>query len=129
MNKYVSPTGVFWVVHGKLLAYVFHEGADIGVAKSGRTFNHKKLWPEVCGKELRRFSYNYFPRGRVDVDGKGRPIVYMNPNIDSGLLSEISAAFCLAEPPILRYDHSAHYRCYMDEGWKPDGGNGKHYYK
>ena len=116
MNKDASPTGVFWVVRGQLMAFVFHEDADKGVAKSGRTFNHKKLWAEVCGKKLRKFSYNYFPRGRVDVDGKGRPVVYMNPNIDSRMLVKISEVFCLTKPPILRYDYSAHYRCYLDEG-------------
>lgn len=121
MNEYTSPTGVFWVAHGKLLAFVFHDGADIGAAKSGRTFNHRKLWPEVCGKQYRKLPYNYFPRGRVDVDGKGRPVVYMNPNIDEQMLSQISVAFGLDRPPILRYDHSAHYRCCLDEGWMPDG--------
>ena len=37
--------GVFWVIDGALLAYPFIEGVYAeGTARSGVTYNHKKLW-------------------------------------------------------------------------------------
>ena len=43
MNK----RGVFWIVDGELIAYPFDDGATKGVAKSGKTFNHKLLWEHI----------------------------------------------------------------------------------
>lgn len=39
--------GVFWIVEDELKAYLFEEGAQVGVAKSGKTFNHRLLWEHV----------------------------------------------------------------------------------
>ena len=39
--------GVFWVIEGKLFAYPFYSGYDEGIAKSGDTYNHAKLWPLI----------------------------------------------------------------------------------
>lgn len=111
--------GVFWVIDDRLYAFPFYEGANVGVAKSGDTYNHKKLWQEVkpngCNK-----SYNYYPRGRVMFDNKNRPVIYMNPNIDNGFLSHIKSEFGLRENPIVKYDCSKHYKCHIDDGWVAD---------
>ncbi len=70
--------GVFWVVDGALLAYPFIDGVyGGGVARSGVTYNHKKLWEQLHGS--RGKPYNYYPRGRVDADNKGQPVIYMSP--------------------------------------------------
>ena len=37
-----------------------------GVAKSGNTYNHKKLWNEIKPRGCNK-PYNYYPRGRVDI--------------------------------------------------------------
>lgn len=109
--------GVFWIVDGELLSYQFYEGSNIGVAKSGLTYNHELLWNEIkpCGINV---PYNYYPRGRVDFSNKGVPIIYMNPNIDESYIPKICYEFRLHSQPIIRYDYSEHYKCYMDEGWK-----------
>jgi hypothetical protein len=111
--------GVFWIVDDELLAFPFVEDYLGGVAKSGNTYNHKKLWADVkphgCNKP-----YNYYPRGRVDISNKGKPIIYMNPNIDDAFISLIKSEFGLRTNPIIRYDNSNHYKCYLDDGWKPD---------
>lgn len=111
--------GVFWVVDNELLAIPFSDNISDGVAKSGLTYNHKKLWlhirPKGCNKP-----YNYYPRGRVDFTNKGKPIIYMNLNIDDSFLSEIRTEFGLREEPKVQYDNSFHYLCYLDDGWKPD---------
>ena len=128
-KKKEPARGVFWVVpdadteYGSeqtLLAFPFYEEAAEGVAKSGNTFNHKLLWPSVCPGEYRKYAYNYFPRGRVDFNGKGRPVIYMNPNVDRELLPAICEAFGLPEAPLVKYDNSEHYKCYLDDGWCPD---------
>lgn len=106
--------GVFWVVDGKLLAFPFLEGAQLGVAESGNTYNHRLLWeyvkPQGCKKP-----FDYYPRGRVEITQQGVPILYMNPNVPESLLIEVVAAFELPVPPKIRYDHSRHYCCYLDD--------------
>ena len=108
--------GVFWILDDRLLAFPFYEGDAIGVAKSGNTYNHKKLWNDVKPRGCNK-SFNYHPRGRVDFDGKHRPVVYMNPNIDDSWIPDIKHEFGLREDPIVRYDYSEHYKCYLDDGF------------
>lgn len=115
-----EPTrGVFWVIDDELLAFPFIDYDTQGVAKSGNTYNHKKLWSDVKPKGCNK-PYNYYPRGRVDFSNKGKPIVYMNPNVPDDLISDIKVEFGLREVPTVRYDNSQHYKCYLDDGWKPD---------
>jgi len=105
--------GVFWIVEDELKAYLFEEGAQVGVAKSGKTFNHKLLWEHVRPAKCNR-AFDYYPRGRVDYNGKGKPVVYMSPNVEEKFVEEIEEAFRLAEKPLIRYDGSQHYKCYLD---------------
>ena len=46
--------GIFWVIENKVFAFVFEEGATVGVAKSGNNYNHRLLWdsvkPPKCNK-------------------------------------------------------------------------------
>lgn len=112
--------GVFWVIDGALLAYPFAEGVYAeGTARSGVTYNHQKLWEQLHGS--RGKSYNYYPRGRVDADNRGQPVIYMSPYVPLSLLPEIQAAFAITSQPLLRYDNSHHYRCHLDDGWGGEG--------
>ena len=112
--------GVFWVVDGALLAYPFIEGVYAGgTARSGVTYNHKKLWAQLHGSLGK--PYNYYPRGRVDADNRGQPVIYMSPRVPLSLLLEIQAAFAITTEPLLRYDNSRHYRCHLDDGWGGEG--------
>ena len=105
--------GIFWVIDGELHAYPFSPESAVGLAKSGNNYNHKLLWeyvkPRGCSKP-----FNYYPRGRVETNAKGEPIVYMNPNIDAEYIPQIKAAFGMTKDPIIHYDGSLHYRCYLD---------------
>ena len=111
--------GVFWIIDDELLAFPFMEDSLEGVAKSGNTYNHKKLWNDVkphgCSKP-----YNYYPRGRVDISNKGKPIIYMNPNIGNEFIALIKSEFGLCDELVIRYDNSQHYKCYLDADWKKD---------
>ena len=111
--------GVFWDIDGELLAYPFYEDAIDGVAKSGNTFNHKKLWRSI-NPTRSSIPYNYYPRGRVEITRSGKAIIYLNPNISENLIPEIKKEFGIREEPRIMYDYSDHYRCYLDDGWKPD---------
>ena len=110
--------GVFWLIDDEIFAFPFYDGAENGVSKSGITFNHKKLWNDM--KLGGKLPYNYYPRGRVDFDNKNRPIIYMNPNIGTEYISDIQKEFGLRTKPQIFYDNSDHYKCYLDDGWKPD---------
>ncbi len=106
-----NKRGVFWIVEGKLFAYPFDENATEGIAKSGNTYNHKLLWEHIkpCNKP-----FDYYPRGRVDCTPKDEAIIYMSPHIEDKYINEIKAAFGIVSDPMIRYDHSEHYKCYID---------------
>lgn len=114
-----ASRGVFWVVDGELLAFPFMDEYMEGVAKSGNTYNHKKLWPNVKPKKCNK-PYNYYPRGRVEITSYGKIIVYMNPNVDDSLVPDIKRQFGLQGNVTIQYDNSAHYFSYLDDGWKAD---------
>ena len=110
--------GVFWIIDDQLLAFPFYEGADVGVSKSGNTFNHKKLWDEIKPRKVNK-PFDYYPRGRVDFNGQNKPLIYMNPNVDESWIPAIKTEFGLREDPVIHYDYSDHYKCHLDEGYKP----------
>ena len=113
-----TSRGVFWVIEDKLFAFPFIENSTQGLAKSGLTYNHKKLWEKLNLKT--NIPYNYYPRGRVEFSNKGKPIIWMNPNISDSYIPEIKIEFGLREEPKINYDNSEHYKCYLDDGWKPE---------
>jgi len=106
-------SGVFWIVEDELKAFVFDEDAEYGVARSGKTFNHRLLWEHVRPPKCSR-DFDYYPRGRVQFNGKGRPVIYMSPHIDETYIAQIMEAFGLSEEPVIKYDGSDHYKCYLD---------------
>lgn len=58
--------------------------------------------------------FDYYPRGRVDFYAKGKAVIYMNPHIEDKYIKEIITAFGITSEPIVRYDCSKHYKCYLD---------------
>lgn len=110
--------GVFWIIEGKLLAFAFEEEIyPEGIAKSGTTYNHKKLWkavhPKGCGEP-----YNYYPRGRVHITKDGTAHLFLSPHITAGFVPEIKVFFGISGDMKIHYDHTPHYYCYLDEGWR-----------
>ena len=80
--------GVFWIVEGRLLAIPFDHAHPYGLAKSGDTYVHKKIWEYVRPKGCKK-PYNYYPRGRVETKNNGSAVVYMNPNIGEDYIKDI----------------------------------------
>ena len=71
--KAETKRGVFRLIDGGLLCFPFGESAEYGIAKSGRTYNHKLLREHVRPAGC-RVSFDYYPRGSVEIDAKGRPV-------------------------------------------------------
>lgn len=127
MKKYISAAkestnGIFWYLDDqeKLLSYPFGSvSTSDGVAKSGDTYNHKRLWAELRPNKK---SYNYYPRGRVDWDNQGRATIFLNPNVPETVINQIKLDFGIRSSDDCRieYDYSNHYKCHLDNGWKPD---------
>lgn len=114
-----TVNGVFWIVEDKLLAFPFRKGIHShGIAKSGNTYNHEKLWEEL---KISSKPFDYYPRGRVHVSDAGRVTIYISPHIDKDRwMSEIKTAFDIVGNSFqIREDHSRHYRCHLDDGWQP----------
>lgn len=78
------------IVDGELISFPFDEFATEGIAKSGKTYNHKLLWDFI---KPRNKPFDYYPRGRVDYNAKGKAIIYMNPNISAEYIDKIKTAF------------------------------------
>ena len=105
--------GVFWLVDGKLMAFPFNGKYPEGTAKSGDTYNHKKLWDIVRPKSCKK-PFDYYPRGITELTNKGKAVIYMNVHIGEKYISEMKAAFEISGDVVIRYDHSRHYMCYLD---------------
>ncbi|MGN1412442.1 MAG: hypothetical protein ACI4WH_08065 [Oscillospiraceae bacterium] len=106
--------GVFWLIDEELLAFPFDSSYPEGIAKSGDTYNHKKLWKCVQSKGY-RYSFDYYPRGRVDINNKGIAVIYMSPHINERYVEIIKHDFGISGNCIVRYDYSEHYHCYLDK--------------
>ena len=112
--------GVFWIIDDELYAFPFLESEYLNaVAKSGGTYNHKRLWNDIKPKGCNK-SYNYYPRGRVVINSSNKAVIYMNPNIDQKFIKDIKIQFGILGEPKINYDNSEHYKCYLDDGWKAE---------
>ncbi len=106
--------GVFWQVDDEFVIAKYEDGETEGLSKSGKNYNHERLWESVKPKGCNK-KYNYYPRGRVEISNKGKPIVYMSPYIDVEMVQFIAAMLGINEEPIIHIDGSKHYRCHFDE--------------
>ena len=81
------------------------------LADSGCEFNHKRVWEAL----KRRESYNFYPRGRVQIR-RGKAVIYCNPVLcREGIIGRVTAAFGLCAGNRIRSvrvvaDGSEHYK-------------------
>lgn len=106
--------GVFWLIDGVLKCYPFDGSITEGITKSGNSYNHKKLWEHIRSQGCNK-PFDYYPRGRVEISSKGKAIVYMSPHIGKEYTAQVCAAFELDDEPVVKFDHSEHYHCYLDK--------------
>ncbi|MEY8336966.1 hypothetical protein AALB16_02910 [Lachnospiraceae bacterium 62-35] len=84
-------------------------------SQNGRSNTHKNSWMELTArrKELRKFSWNYFPRGRVEMF-HGKAFIFINPQILNceNFLVLIKREFHIEQLDVrVKIDNSAHYQC------------------
>lgn len=100
--------------------------AILSNSKKGNSFNHKTTWESGLfgnvefAKMTRQFSYNYYPRGRVEISNNNA-IIYLNQNINKKLIiDDIRKKFGLLSLKSLKVkvDNSYHYCCYADDGFE-----------
>ena len=109
----IAKRGVFWLIDDSIYAVPYEKNAVEGISKTGNNYNHKLLWEHVKPKKCNK-PYDYYPRGRVEITAKGKPLVYMNPNIGDEYLAEIMEKFDMVVTPKVHYDGSEHYKCHLD---------------
>ena len=88
-------------------------------SRKGNAYNHKETWASFVKhrKDLRKYGWNYFPRGRVEIAG-GRALLYLNINIIryEGFWRDIVNMFHLKGLDVrVIVDNSAHYHCHEDD--------------
>lgn len=92
-------------------------------SKNGCSNTHKDSWEMITAgrKDLRGISWNYFPRGRVEIS-RGRASVFMNPQILNceNYLERIKEKFRIEGLDIrVKNDNSAHYQCtILNDHWQ-----------
>lgn len=88
-------------------------------SKNQLNFTHERSWLSLVErrKDLRRYSWNYFPRGRVEIKNQ-RAYLFVNPHILEcpDFKKRIIRYFDLTDiwPMKVIPDHSAHYHCFID---------------
>lgn len=125
--------GIFWIVDLDNIdnnsKYCFTIDSDINGnplcdpellnSKNGETYNHEKTWNQLDKKYTFNKKYNYFPRGRVEIN-RGKATIYLNPNINTDeVIDFIIDNFHLTERNGITNikivsDGSDHYKCYLD---------------
>ena len=129
--------GVFWIVDKTNLCnngkYMFKlpvdcRGNNVDIkpsyppnSKSGYGYNHRLVWRDyVSQKDKQGKSYNYYPRGRVEIADK-KAKVYINSTIaTSKIINYIIEIFAIDDLDVkVIVDGSAHYKCYGETKWVP----------
>ncbi len=87
-------------------------------SRKGDVFTHRKTWAMLTEKrrDLRRYDWNYFPRGRVEIR-RGKAVIFMNPCILSceNFQEKLVEQFHLEGMKVrIAADCTWHYHCYGD---------------
>lgn len=88
-------------------------------SKNGDNYNHKLVWKELTPKETQNKPFDYFPRGRIEIN-RGKATIYANPNIcTQEVLDWLTDKFNLTKnngitKVVMNPDGSEHYKCYLD---------------
>lgn len=127
--------GIFWIpdiddVQGSGLCFKIPcdesgniNDSDFEIPRSmssvgGDNYNHRKVWNTLPKKVTKNKPFDYYPRGRVEIN-HGTAVIYYSPYIPQDDLKDwLVDKFGLTVSGIkkIRFiaDHSNHYRCYFD---------------
>lgn len=82
-------------------------------SKSGNNFNHRLEWERIDRKITKGQSFNYYPRGRVEIKN-GKATVFLNPILNKEcIVSKVIDEFGLKATELtgvrIKSDESNHY--------------------
>ena len=83
------------------------------VSKSGNSFNHRLEWERIDRKNTKGQSFDYYPRGRVEIKN-GKATVFLNPILNKEcIVSKVIDEFGLKATELtgvrIKSDGSNHY--------------------
>ena len=111
-------TTLFFKIPTDISGEVNKEGLNLN-AKSGITYNHEKLWKELPKSLTNNKTFDYYPRGRVQIKN-GVADIFLNPNllkddIKKLIVNEFNL-YSVNGIKKVRFhaDYSEHYKCYLD---------------
>ena len=108
--------GLFWVICNMFGGEIHWEkGWSLySLFVKSDEISHKDAWKQVDNKELKKYVYSHYPRGRVVVRN-GKVTIFLNQNIvKEEVIKEISNVFGLVEAKI-HAEGGQHYKCYIDK--------------
>ena len=92
---------------------------EYNASKDGLSYNHKNTWSKLPSKYTDNKSFDYYPRGRVEIRNK-RATIYCSPYIFGEDIKNVcidrfnlTKSNGIKEIRILA-DNSSHYNCYLD---------------
>lgn len=82
-------------------------------SKSGNSFNHRLEWERIDRKNTKGQSFDYYPRGRVEIKN-GKATVFLNPILNKEcIVSKVIDEFSLRTEELtsvrIKSDGSNHY--------------------
>lgn len=111
----MTKVGIFWVIKGKLYAYMEEKYADQlsqrekASGKIDSSFSHFETWNQQLAKNFAHADFATYPRGRVMFDIKAnRHIIYADKCITQSNIAQIESSYQTINTKICRDEH---YRC------------------
>ena len=124
MNCY---KGLFWLIDERLickrircdLSGIILDSNEMLTAINGKNDNHKIVWDTLPHSVTHGKSYNYYPRGRVEIRN-GVAVIFLNPQLcTDDVIEMVKTEFYLSDESgikdvKIKADGSKHYRCCLD---------------
>lgn len=104
--------------NGNINDDTFNINADMS-SKGNDNYNHKNVWNTLDKKYTHNKAFNYYPRGRIEINN-GKAIIYVSPHIATDELKDwvidkfnLTSFNGINKVRIIA-DGSEHYKCYLD---------------
>lgn len=115
----IYGTGLFFPINCDINGEVQNDLDYNFSSNNGRTYNHEKLWKKLSPKITDNKKFDYYPRGRVEIN-RGKAIIYCSPYIACDELKD----WCIDKFNLTAFngiksirivsDGSSHYKCFLD---------------
>ena len=115
----IYGTGLFFPINCDINGKVQNDLDYNSSSNNGRTYNHEKLWKNLSPKITDNKKYDYYPRGRVEIN-RGKAIIYCSLYIACDELKD----WCIDKFNLTAFngiksirivsDGSSHYKCFLD---------------